>query len=77
MRHITNYFRKGSVEKMFFCFADPHFKKAKHRHRIINKGYLSEYAYLLKKGGLLYIVTDVKDLFDWEETHLKEHPLFK
>lgn len=35
MRHITNYHWKGTVEKMFFCFADPHFKKANHRRRII------------------------------------------
>jgi len=35
MRHITNYFRKGQIEKMFFCFPDPHFKKSKHRRRII------------------------------------------
>ncbi len=35
MRHMTNYFWKGTVEKMFFCFPDPHFKKANHRRRII------------------------------------------
>ena len=35
MRHITNYFRKGQIEKMFFCFPDPHFKKRNYRKRII------------------------------------------
>ena len=26
MKTILNYFQKGQIEKMFFCFADPHFK---------------------------------------------------
>jgi len=25
----------------------------------------------------VYIVTDVKDLFDWMESHLQHHPLFE
>ena len=35
MKVILNYFRKGQIERMFFCFADPHFKKYTHRRRII------------------------------------------
>jgi tRNA G46 methylase TrmB len=35
MKHLINYFRKGQLEKIFFCFADPHFKKSNHRRRII------------------------------------------
>ena len=27
---------------------------------------LSEFAYILKEGGLLYVVTDVKELQDWQ-----------
>lgn len=27
MKTLHNYFEKESIEKMFFCFADPHFKK--------------------------------------------------
>lgn len=35
MKTLLNYFYKGQIEKMFFCFADPHFKKYTHRRRII------------------------------------------
>ena len=35
------------------------------------------YAYIMKEGGLLYTITDVKDLFDWQVKHLTEHPLFE
>lgn len=37
MKTLHNYFEKESVEKMFICFADPHFKKVNHRRRIINQ----------------------------------------
>jgi tRNA (guanine-N7-)-methyltransferase len=62
---------------MFFCFADPHFKKSNHRRRIINKSLLTEYAYLLRVGGRIYSITDVKDLHDWNYSHLSEFPLFR
>jgi tRNA (guanine-N7-)-methyltransferase len=61
---------------MFFCFADPHFKKANHRRRIINTALLSDYAYVLKPGGKIYVVTDVEDLHKWQVTKLTEHPMF-
>ena len=44
-------FRKGQLSKMFFLFPDPHFKKAKHKWRIINETLLAEYAYVLREGG--------------------------
>ena len=62
---------------MFFLFPDPHFKKKKHKARIITQQLLGEYAYLLRAGGLLYTCTDVLDLHRWMVRHLDEHPLFK
>ena len=62
---------------MFFCFADPHFKKANHRRRIINTALLSDYAYCLKVGGKIYTVTDVEDLHNWQVSKLSEHPMFE
>ena len=60
---------------MFFCFADPHFKKSNHRRRIINRSLLTEYIYLLAEGGRIYSITDVKDLHDWNYKHLQEHSM--
>jgi hypothetical protein len=45
---------------------DPHFKAANHRRRIIQRTLLTEYAYLLRPGGLLYTITDVEDLGNWQ-----------
>ncbi len=77
MKHITNYFKKGQLEKMFFLFADPHFKAANHRRRIIQRTLLDEYAYLMKPGGILYTITDVEDLGRWQREKLQAHPLFE
>lgn len=62
---------------MFFCFADPHFKKQNNRKRIINSALLSDYAYVLRPGGLLYTVTDVSELHQWQTAKLDEHPMFE
>lgn len=50
MKYLPNYFVKHQLDKMFFLYPDPHFKKAKHKWRIINQALLSEYAYVLRKG---------------------------
>ncbi|XP_028928540.1 tRNA (guanine-N(7)-)-methyltransferase isoform X1 [Ornithorhynchus anatinus] len=77
MKHLPNFFRKGQLTKMFFLFPDPHFKRTKHKWRIISPTLLAEYAYVLALGGLVYTVTDVADLHSWICTHFEEHPLFE
>lgn len=77
MKFLPNFFYKGQLSKMFFCFPDPHFKQRKHKARIITNTLLSEYAYALKEGGIIYTITDVEDLHNWMVSHLEDHPLFE
>ncbi len=77
MKFLPNFFSKGQLKKMFFCFPDPHFKARKHKARIITPTLLAEYAFILRPGGILYTITDVKDLHEWMVKHLDEHPLFE
>lgn len=77
MKFLPNYFRKGQLDKMFFCFPDPHFKRKNVRRRIISDGLLSIYAYVLAPGGLLYHATDVEELHEWMYRCCREHPLFE
>ena len=76
MKFLPHYFRKGSINKLFFCFPDPHFKRKNHGRRIISTRLLTEYAYVLKVGAKLYCITDVKELHDWHMEQLNSHPLF-
>ncbi len=77
MKYLPNFFEKGQLTKMFFLFPDPHFKKTKHKWRIINSSLLAEYAYLLQEGGIVYTATDVEDLHEWMVERLSNFPLFE
>ncbi|XP_067287220.1 tRNA (guanine-N(7)-)-methyltransferase [Pseudorasbora parva] len=76
MKYLPNFFSKGQLSKMFFLFPDPHFKKTKHKWRIISPTLLAEYAYTLRVGGLVYTNTDVEEVHEWIVKHFSAHPLF-
>ncbi len=77
MKYLPNFFEKNQLSKMFFMYPDPHFKRSKHKWRIINQALLTEYSYVLRQGGLIYTITDVKDLHEWIVKHMDEHPLYE
>jgi len=76
MKFLPNFFEKGQLSKLFFLFPDPHFKARKHKARIISPTLLAEYAYVLRPSGIIYTITDVKDLHDWMVHHLSSFPAF-
>ncbi|TFJ87243.1 hypothetical protein NSK_001575 [Nannochloropsis salina CCMP1776] len=77
MKYLPHFFRKGQLQKIFFCFPDPHFKTKNHRRRIVSERLLTEYAYLLQEGGILYAITDVEELHQWHVAKLSEHLSFE
>ena len=60
------------------CFTQPvlSFRK-NYRRRIISKGLLHIYSYLLRPGGIIYTITDVEDLHLWTKFHCEKHPCFE
>ncbi|KAI1499511.1 putative methyltransferase [Biscogniauxia marginata] len=77
MKFLPNFFRKAQLTKIFICFPDPHFKQRKHKARIVSTTLNSEYAYVLRPGGIVYTITDVEDLHDWMVQHFEAHPSFE
>lgn len=77
MKTLPHFFKCGQLSKMFFLFPDPHFKRKKHKARIISPNLLAEYAYFLRVGGWMYLATDVEELFQWMVLHAEEHVLFR
>lgn len=77
MKFLPNFFRKGQLSKIFLCFPDPHFKARKHKARIVSASLNSEYAYVLRPGGIVYTITDVEDLHRWMVEHFEKHPSFE
>uniref|UniRef100_A0A8C9A8M2 tRNA (guanine-N(7)-)-methyltransferase n=1 Tax=Prolemur simus TaxID=1328070 RepID=A0A8C9A8M2_PROSS len=72
MKHLPNFFRKGQLTKMFFLFPDPHFKRTKHKWRIISPTLLAEYAYVLRVGVRTCTTTSIILLLN-----CMQHPLFE
>ena len=77
MKFLPNFFSKSQLSKIFLCFPDPHFKQRKHKARIVSYTLNSEYAYVLKPGGIVYTITDVEDLHIWMTGHFERHPSFE
>lgn len=77
MKFLPNYFTRGQLQKLFFCYPDPHFKRKKNRQRIVSSQLLAEYAFVLAEGGIAYVVTDVPELFEWMVERFERHPLFR
>ena len=77
-KFLPHLVRPHSLEKLFFCFADPHFKRKNHARRIISDRLLTEYAHFLQYNiGKLYAITDVYELHCWQVQKCEAHPLFQ
>lgn len=76
MKFLPNFFKKAQLSKIFICFPDPHFKTRKHKQRIVSTTLNSEYAFVLRPGGIVYTITDVQDLHEWMVQHFEAHPSF-
>ncbi|KAG9239446.1 hypothetical protein BJ875DRAFT_519348 [Amylocarpus encephaloides] len=77
MKFLPNFFKKAQLSKIFLCFPDPHFKARKHKARIVSTTLNSEYAYVVRPGGIVYTITDVEDLHLWMVGHFVKHLSFE
>ena len=77
MKFLPNFFHKAQLSKIFLCFPDPHFKARKHKARIVSTTLNSEYAYVMKEGGIVYTITDVEDLHTWMVKHFDDCESFE
>jgi len=77
MKFLPNFFPASSLRAIFLCFPDPHFKTRKHKARITSLTLNSEYAYVLRPGGIVYTITDVEDLHLWMCEKFDGHSAFE
>ncbi len=54
-----------NLKSISFYFPDPWFKKRHHKRRVIQPEFINILSNSLQKGTLIFIKTDVKDLFDY------------
>ena len=65
------------VSSISFNFPDPWFKKKHHKRRIIQPKFINFLSNSMQKRSLIFIKTDVKELFDYMELTISESSNFK
>ena len=71
-RSIINF-----ITSISFNFPDPWFKKKHHKRRVIQPKLINLLSNSMKRGSLIFIKTDVRDLFDHMELTISESIKFK
>ena len=66
-----------NVKSISFYFPDPWFKKKHYKRRLIQPEFINSLSNLLKIGSLIFIKTDVKDLFDYMDNTILSNLNFK
>ena len=66
-----------SVKSISFNFPDPWFKKKHYKRRVIQPALINFLSKSLKKGSLIFIKTDVKELFDYMNLIISKNLNFK
>ena len=65
LNNCDSKFLIKNLKSISFNFPDPWFKKRHHKRRVIQPEFINILSNLMKKGSIIYIKTDVKDLFEY------------
>ena len=66
-----------NLKSLSFNFPDPWFKKRHYKRRIIQPEFINILSNSLQKGTLIFVKTDVKDLFDYMDYTISSNFYFK
>jgi len=66
-----------NIKSISFNFPDPWFKKRHNKRRVIQPEFINILANSLQKGSIIFIKTDVKDLFDYMDCTISSNFNFK
>ena len=77
LNDVQSKFIVKNLKSISFNFPDPWFKKRHYKRRVIQPELISIFSNLLQKGTLIFIKTDVKDLFDYMDCTISRNFDFK
>jgi len=77
LNDVQNKFIIKNLKSISFNFPDPWFKKRHYKRRVIQPGFINMLSNSLQKGTLIFIKTDVKDLFDYMDCTISSNSNFK
>ena len=65
------------LKSISFNFPDPWFKKRHHKRRVIQPEFINKISNSMQKGSLIYIKTDVRELFDYMDYTISSNLNFR
>jgi len=77
LNDVQNEFIIKNLKSISFNFPDPWFKKRHYKRRVIQPEFITILSNSLEKGTLIFIKTDVKELFDYMDCTISSNPYFK
>ena len=75
--HSKNKFLIDSIKSISFYFPDPWFKKKHHKRRVIQPEIINLLSNSMQKRALIFVKTDVKELFDYMDQTISESLKFR
>ncbi len=75
--HVQGKSITKNLKSISFNFPDPWFKKRHYKRRVIQPEFINILSNSLQKGTLIFIKTDVKDLFDYMDSTILSNFYFK
>jgi len=77
LNDVQSKFIIKNLKSISFNFPDPWFKKRHFKRRVIQPEFINILSNSLQKGTLIFIKTDVKDLFDYMDSTISSNFYFK
>ena len=77
LNDVQNQFIIENLKSISFNFPDPWFKKRHYKRRVIQPEFVNLLSNSLQTGTLIFIKTDVKDLFDYMDCTISSNFNFK
>ena len=77
VNHFHRKFINNTLKSISFNFPDPWFKKRHHKRRVVQPELINILSSYMQKGSLIFVKTDVKDLFDYMDCTISKNFNFK
>ena len=77
LNDVQNELIMRNLKSISFYFPDPWFKKRHYKRRVIQPEFINILSNSLQRGTLIFIKTDVKDLFDYMDCVILSNFYFK
>jgi len=77
LNDVKNKFIIENAKSISFNFPDPWFKKRHYKRRVIQPQLIDILSNSLQKGSLIFIKTDVRELFDYMDLNISSNSNFK